>query len=60
MPTLTTEGDKIEVPARLIVRMAERLHRLGPVRVRRRLAARGASRNDAALILATGGEPAAP
>jgi hypothetical protein len=64
MPTLTVKGDEIEVPARLIARMADRLHRLGPVRreayvekVRRRIAARGAARNDAALILAAGAEP---
>jgi hypothetical protein len=32
MPKLTTGGDEIEVPARLIVRMADRLHRFGPAR----------------------------
>ena len=64
MPTLTTDsGEEITVPVRLIVRMADRLHRLGPARReayvekrRRRLAAGGGSRNDAALILAAGGE----
>jgi hypothetical protein len=68
MPTLTTDsGEEIAVPVRLVVRMADRLHRLGPARRasflekrRRRLAARGASRNDAALILAVGGKAAAP
>jgi len=66
MPTLKIDdGEEITVPTRLIVRMADRLHRLGAVRreayvekVRRRLAAGGASRNDAALILAAGGKTA--
>jgi len=61
MPTVTIEGVEIGVASRSIVRMADRLHRLGAVRrgayiekVRRRIAKRGASRNDAALILAAG------
>ena len=61
MPKVTIEGVEIGVAVRLIARMADRLYRLGPVRrgayiekVRRRIAKRGASRNDAALILAAG------
>ena len=61
MPKVTIEGVEIGVPVRLIARMADRLYRLGPVRrgayiekIRRRIAKRGASRNDAALILAAG------
>ena len=66
MPTVTIEGIGIGFPARLIVRIADRLHRLGPVRrpayiekVRRQIAKRGASRDDAALIFAAGGEKGA-
>ena len=61
MPKVTIEGVEIGVAGRSIVRMADRLYRLGPVRrgayiekARRRIAKRGASRNDAALILAAG------
>jgi ribosomal protein S21 len=61
MPTVTIDGNEIGVASRSIVRMADRLHRLGPVRraayiekIRRRIAKRGASRNDTALIFAAG------
>jgi len=63
MPTITTErGDEITVSTRLIAKLAERMHRMAPERrthyltgARRRLAAGGRSRDDAAAILAAGG-----
>ena len=61
MPTVTIEGIEIGVPARLIIRMAERLFRMGPARrtayvqtARRRLASPHPSRNAAAVLLAAG------
>jgi hypothetical protein len=65
MPNLTIDGDEIVIPDRLIVRMAARQYRLAAVRraaylenARRRLSEGGRSRNDAALIIATGGDTA--
>ena len=64
MPTLTTDtGDEISVSARLVAKIAERLHRrMSPERrahhlagARRRLDAGSRSRNDAAAVLAAGG-----
>ena len=66
MPTLTVDGDEIEVPERLIVRMAARMHRLGsPARrkayigkAQRRLTTDRWSQNDVATVLAAGGATA--
>ncbi|MGA8549021.1 MAG: hypothetical protein WB678_02170 [Stellaceae bacterium] len=65
MPKLKIEGgDEVAVPAPLIVRMAERLFRMGPARrpahvekARRRLASPHPSRNAAAVLLAAGETP---
>ena len=63
MPTVTTErGEEISVSRGLIAKLAERMHRMAPERrthylagARRRLAAGGRSRDDAAAVLAVGG-----
>ncbi len=65
MPTLKIEGgEEVAVPARLIIRMAERLFRMAPARrpayvekARRRLASPHRSRNDAAVLIAAGEQP---
>jgi len=58
MPTLTLKDTEIKVPTALVVRMADRLHRLGMARrkgyierARTRLDAGGKHRNDAAAVL---------
>jgi hypothetical protein len=62
MPTITTErGEEISVSMHLVAKLAERMHRMAPERrthylagARRRLAAGGRSRDDAAAVLAAG------
>ena len=62
MPTLKTKKGEIKVPTALVIRMADRLHRLGNAarrehyvaRARKRLEAGHTGRNDAAVVLAAG------
>jgi hypothetical protein len=61
MPTLTTDrGDEVNVSPRLVVRMAERMHRMTPERragylakAQRGLDTAHPSRNAAAAVLAS-------
>jgi hypothetical protein len=62
MPTLTLKKGEIKVPANLVIRMADRMHKLGSAeqrearvaRARERLEAGHLHRNDAAIVLAAG------
>ena len=62
MPTLKTKKAEMKVPMSLVVRMADRLHRLGNAtrresyvaRARKRLEAGHPGKNDAAVVLAAG------
>ena len=62
MPTLKAKKGEIKVPTALVIRMADRLHRLGSAtrrenyvaRARKRLEAGHTGRNDAAVVLAAG------
>ena len=62
MPTLKLKKGEIKVPGRLVIRMADRMHRLGATqrenyiaRGRKRLEAGHPGKNDAAVVLAAGG-----
>ena len=62
MPTLKLKNAEIKVPRALVVRMADRIWKLGKGRhegyvagARRRLEAGGKGSNDAAAVLAAGG-----
>lgn len=63
MPTLKLKKGEIKVPKSLVIRMADRMHRLGNAtrrenyvaRARKRLEAGHPGKNDAAVVLAIGG-----
>lgn len=63
MPTLKAKNGEIKVPSSLVIRIADRLHKLGNetrrqnyiARARKRLDAGYGGKNDAAVILAAGG-----
>ncbi len=63
MPTLKLKKGEIKVPKRLVIRMADRMQRLGSAtrretyvaRARKRLDAGHPGKNDAAVVLAAGG-----
>jgi len=63
MPTLKLKKGEIKVPKSLVIRMADRMHRLGSATMRERYIARARKRlegghpgkNDAATVLAAGG-----
>ncbi len=63
MPTLKTKDGEIEVSAALVVRMADRIHRLAGAgrrenyvaKARKRLEAGHPRKADAAIVLAAGG-----
>ncbi len=66
MPTLELKKGEIHVPRSLVIRMTDRMHKLGNAtrcenyvaRARKRLDARHPGKNDAAVELAAGGSPA--
>ena len=63
MPTLKRKKGEIKVPTTLVIRMADRMHKLGNetrgqnyvARARKRLEAGHPGKNDAAVVLAAGG-----
>jgi len=62
MPTLKVTDTEFKVPTVLVVRMADRMWKLGKsrregyvARAKKRLEAGGKGRNDAASVLAAGG-----
>jgi len=63
MPTLKLKKGEIKVPKSLVIRMADRMHRLGSAtmresyiaRARKRLEAGHPGKNYAAVVLAAGG-----
>jgi hypothetical protein len=63
MPTLKLKKGEIKVPAALVARMTDRMHKLGNAtwrenyvaRARKRLEAGHPGKNDAAIVLAAGG-----
>ena len=63
MPVLKLKKGEIKVPAALVIRMADRMHKLGNAtrqesyiaRARKRLEAGHPGKNDAAIVLAAGG-----
>ena len=62
MPTLKLKKGEIKVPTRLVIRMADRMHRLNATqrdgyvaRARQRLETGRSHKNDAAIVLAAGG-----
>jgi len=63
MPTLKIKNSEMRVATRLVIRLAERMHKLGSdarresyvARARQRLEARHSYKNDAAIVLAAGG-----
>jgi hypothetical protein len=61
MPTLKLKKGEIKVPTNLVIRMADRMHKLGAAqrenyiaRARKRLEAGHPRRNDAAVVLGAG------
>jgi hypothetical protein len=61
MPTLKVKSAEIKIPRALVVRMADRMWKLGKARhegyvarAKKRLEAGGKGRNDAAAVLAAG------
>jgi hypothetical protein len=63
MPTLKAKKAEIKVPTALVIRMADRMHKLGNAtrresyvaRARQHLEAGHGGKNDAAIVLAAGG-----
>jgi hypothetical protein len=63
MPTLKLKKGEINVPKSLVIRIADRMHKLGNAtrrenyiaRARKRLEAGHPGKNDAAVVLAAGG-----
>jgi hypothetical protein len=63
MPTLKLKKGEIKVPKSLVIRMADRMYKLGNAmrrenyvaRARKRLEAGHPGKNDAAVVLAAGG-----
>ena len=63
MPTLKFKKGEIKVPMTLVIRMADRMHKLGKpmrrenyiARARKHLEAGNSGKNDAAVVLAAGG-----